>query len=261
MVRVRATGSPRAQRYFAVGHGRRSHYSIRLHGGDGGDFHFGVDTSDAPTLVSWLLQAVRLGRLLGSTHSTGRRWEISSARVGHAPHPGSRPTATGTRAAGATAARSRRHRQLFNFLIDETALYRNHNISLCDCAMRISHICRAARSRSDRGHPYKLDIIALAERPSPCGVWDSELGLTRPALGADYYLTSLTSVKHREDRPENQPPIRVLRFTSLSCGGAAAGGYRNRRPRYARSGYARPGAGGGDTRPRPWRAGAAARYC
>ena len=159
-----------------------------------------MDTSDAPTLVSWLLQAVRLGRLLGSTHSTGRRWEISSARVGHAPHPGSRPTATGTRAAGAKAARSRRHRQLFNFLIDETALYRNHNISLCDCAMRISHICRAARSRSDRGHPYKLDIIALAERPSPCGVWDSELGLTRPALGADYYLTSLTSVKHREDR-------------------------------------------------------------
>ena len=44
-----------------MGHGRRSHYSIRLHGGDGGDFHFGVDTSDAPTLVSWLLQAVRLG--------------------------------------------------------------------------------------------------------------------------------------------------------------------------------------------------------
>ena len=78
--------------------------------------------------------------------------------------------------------------------------------------MRISHICRAARSRSDRGHPYKLDIITLAERPSPStvhrprrvalpkGVWDSELGLTRPALGADYYLTSLTSVKHREDR-------------------------------------------------------------
>jgi hypothetical protein len=28
---------------------------------------------------------------------------------------------------------------------------------------------------------------------------DSELGLTRPALGADYYLTSLTSVMHRED--------------------------------------------------------------
>ena len=30
-------------------------------------------------------------------------------------------------------------------------------------------------------------------------IGDSELGLTRPALGADYYLTSLTSVKHRED--------------------------------------------------------------
>ena len=153
-----------------MGHGRRSHYSIRLHGGDGGDFHFGVDTSDAPTLVSWLLQAVRLGRLLGSTHSTGRRWEISSARVGHAPHPGSRPTATGTRAAGATAARSRRHRQLFNFLIDETALYRNHNISLCDCAMRISHLpCAADLTAATR--ISSILLLSPSDRHRrPCGV-------------------------------------------------------------------------------------------
>ena len=76
--------------------------------------------------------------------------------------------------------------------------------------LRNAHLPSAVRSRSDRGHPYnyKLDIIALAEPEGratvTCGVaerrvWDSELGLTRPALGADYYLTSLTSVKHRED--------------------------------------------------------------
>jgi hypothetical protein len=36
-------------------------------------------------------------------------------------------------------------------------------------------------------------------RPVLTRIGDSELGLTRPALGADYYLTSLTSVMHRED--------------------------------------------------------------
>ena len=36
-------------------------------------------------------------------------------------------------------------------------------------------------------------------RPVLSRIGDSELGLTRPALGADYYLTSLTSVMHRED--------------------------------------------------------------
>ena len=76
--------------------------------------------------------------------------------------------------------------------------------------LRNAHLPSAVRSRSDRGHPYKLDITLYCSRPPrerpghrvalPKGVWDSELGLTRPALGADYYLTSLTSVKHREDR-------------------------------------------------------------
>ena len=161
-----------------------------------------MDTSDAPTLVSWLLQAVRLSAAYSDLRTPREGGGRSVARVGHAPHPGSRPTATGTRAAGATAARSRRHRQLFNFLIDETALYRNHNISLCDCAMRISHLpCAADLTAATRISSILLLSPSDRHRVAlPKGVWDSELGLTRPALGADYYLTSLTSVKHREDR-------------------------------------------------------------
>jgi hypothetical protein len=48
----------------------------------------------------------------------------------------------------------------------------------------------------------------------------SELGLTRPALGADYYLTSLTSVMHREDcriSPETSPKARILILVSGSA--------------------------------------------
>ena len=46
--------------------------------------------------------------------------------------------------------------------------------------------------------PPRLSCPTLL-RPVLSRIGDSELGLTRPALGADYYLTSLTSVKHRED--------------------------------------------------------------
>ena len=46
--------------------------------------------------------------------------------------------------------------------------------------------------------PPRLSCPTLL-RPVLSRIGDSELGLTRPALGADYNLTSLTSVKHRED--------------------------------------------------------------
>ena len=52
---------------------------------------------------------------------------------------------------------------------------------------------------SDRTTPpdrLNLSVLTASRRLT---LRDSELGLTRPALGADYYLTSLTSVKHRED--------------------------------------------------------------
>ena len=48
-----------------------------------------------------------------------------------------------------------------------------------------------------RHRPTALTSVLTASRRLT--LRDSELGLTRPALGADYYLTSLTSVKHRED--------------------------------------------------------------
>ena len=65
--------------------------------------------------------------------------------------------------------------------------------------------------------PPRLSCPTLL-RPVLSRIGDSELGLTRPALGADYSLTSLTSVKHREDHPfrvmHREDPVTSV----LDCG-------------------------------------------
>ena len=50
-----------------------------------------------------------------------------------------------------------------------------------------------------RHRPTALTSVPTSAVSRRLTLRDSELGLTRPALGADYYLTSLTSVMHRED--------------------------------------------------------------
>ena len=70
---------------------------------------------------------------------------------------------------------------------------------LRDVSHRSPETSPQARRASWSAAPPRLSCPTLL-RPVLSRIGDSELGLTRPALGADYYLTSLTSVMHREDR-------------------------------------------------------------
>ena len=72
----------------------------------------------------------------------------------------------------------------------------------CRIACRVAASKRLARSDPGSG-PAAAALLSCPTLLRPVlvlsRIGDKEIGLTRPALGADYYLTSLTSVKHRED--------------------------------------------------------------